>query len=76
MSRCSKYRLAVPSFPSFLNNAEGIGVEAYCEHWPVILDCCRETVQGLVSNGDLWYLDSHHGEEDLNEDALLQPTNE
>ena len=59
-----------------INNAAGVEAEDYCEHWPATYDCCRETIQDLVSAGNLCYLDSSHGSPNTDEDALLQPTDE
>ncbi len=56
------------------NNLIGISIAGGHTHTSG-LACCRSAVQGAVSEGDLWYLDSSYGAVNTAEDALLQPTN-
>ncbi len=55
------------------NNLVGISLEGHTHDSNNT--CCRNAVSSAVSMGILWYLDSSYGVANINEDALLQPTN-
>lgn len=56
------------------NNYVGAGAASDHDHWPGNA-CCQDAISALINSGALWYLDKDYGNDDSDEDALLQPTN-
>ena len=54
------------------NNLVGRGLQLHT-HGPDY-SCCRNAVTAAVTAGDLYYLDGSYGVQNVNEGALLQPT--